>query len=171
MALEWKELSCSARNGGCSSASIDKSHPRMKSINEKSIAVVSLDEETGTKRSGDLPDDAGSSDVASMDDLLWFSRNHSSQKSRRVVCLEDEGEVGNVIRNRERKGGGIEREIDMGESIMELDEVANKIRWLKGLLCFGDSSWLGPPPSKWKFLSKDPTPTSDYCKTNVKQCQ
>lgn len=181
MALEWKESSCSARGHSCSSASTDTSNlnpntvrfPRKRSSNEKSRAVVSSDEETGSKRSGDLPDDAGSSDEASEEksksDSLRFGRNHSSQKSRRVVCSEDDGEVRSVVRNCEKRDGGV-IETEIGESIMELEEVANKIRWLKGLLCFGFSSWLKPPSSTWKFLpNSGPTPTSDEPNSKARQ--
>ncbi|KAF3331978.1 Zinc-metallopeptidase [Carex littledalei] len=52
-------------------------------------------------------------------------RNHSDQKSRDSISSSDEQQ------SRERKS--LEEQPDMiGESIMELEEVANKIRWLKG---------------------------------------
>jgi hypothetical protein len=40
----------------------------------------------------------------------------------------------------------------IGESIMELEELANKIRWLKGLLQFG-ATWSNDMKPSWKFLS------------------
>ncbi|KAJ1688568.1 hypothetical protein LUZ63_019958 [Rhynchospora breviuscula] len=148
--------------------------------------VASSEEASGCERNQDLLNRADSSDRASTEkieaELLCFGRRkHGSQKSRRVVCSEDRGEMGKAVRNSEREhnigiagmeeregdciGIGIEEEIEVGESIMELEEAANKIRWLKGLLCFG-FSWLGPnhhpnsPSSVWNFIPDTHTHTN-----------
>ncbi|KAJ3704573.1 hypothetical protein LUZ61_008278 [Rhynchospora tenuis] len=151
--------------------------------------VASSEEASGCERNQDLLNQAGSSGRASTEqteaELLCFGRrNYSSQKSRRVVCSEDKGEMGNAVKNSEREHNigivgmeeregvriGTEEEIEVRESIMELEEAANKIRWLKGLLRFG-FSWLGPnrhpdsPSSVWNFIRDTDTHTG----TNIRK--
>ncbi|XP_078182333.1 uncharacterized protein LOC144575945 isoform X2 [Carex rostrata] len=71
-------------------------------------------------------------------------RNHSDQESRDIISSSGDQ------KSRERKS--LEEQPDMiGESIMELEEVANKIRWLKGLLQFG-YKWSNDMIPSWKFI-------------------
>ncbi|KAJ4747937.1 hypothetical protein LUZ62_082342 [Rhynchospora pubera] len=131
--------------------------------NESGAAAKALDPSFSLKSRKEAPDNTLSEKSNPIS--LCFLGDNSNHKIRTDATLNPTAASSrshNDLKNKDissssgdkdsREENSLEGQPDiLDESIMELEEVASKIRWLKGLLQFG-FTWSNDTKASWKFL-------------------